>query len=179
MTLSRDLFLSILSMDSYNRGYGVGVVLPRITAQLGNATIIRDSSTLVQNGTRQDIPADFYAIAYNVTGTGIAGLSGTVIAYRGSDYTDKGAWVPSDIWQGWTNGIGFPYGGQPGLALDFYRAVTGAEPYNTPGGYTITGHSLGGSLAGFVSALSGNQAVLFDHVPFGANDNADCGRMAA
>jgi hypothetical protein len=171
--MNRDLFLAILSMDSYNRGYGVGVKGLAASGRLGNAVIVNDSLAL--GGTpnsRVDAGVGFYAIAYNLTGAGIAGLTGTVISYRGSDYTDTNGislWS-RDIWQGWTNAIGYPYGGQPGLALEFYRAVTGNTPYDTPGNVTLTGHSLGGSLAGFVSALSGNRAVLFDHLPFGAGN---------
>lgn len=86
--MNRDLFLAILSMDSYNRSYGVGVNLPAGANQIGNAIITRDSSSLVENGVRQDIPAGFYALAYDVSGAGIGGLDGTVIAYRGSDYED-------------------------------------------------------------------------------------------
>ena len=169
--MNRDLFLAILSMDSYNRSYGVGVNLPAGANQIGNAIITRDSSSLVENGVRQDIPAGFYALAYDVSGAGISGLDGTVIAYRGSDYEDTNGNIlrSNDLWQGWTNAAGFPFAGQPGLALAFYRAVTGAEPYDTPGNGTLTGHSLGGSLAGFVSALSGNTALLFDHLPFGVS----------
>jgi hypothetical protein len=170
MTISRDLYLAILSMDSYNRGYGVGVILPGNSNRIGRATIRSDSSQLIDNEQRLDIPADFYAIAYDLTGAANGGQFAdgeTVIAYRGSDYTDTEDWISSDIWQGWSNAVGFPGGGQPGLALRFYEAVTGNSAYSTPGNVTITGHSLGGSLAGFVSALSGSRAVLFDHLPFG------------
>ena len=135
MTMNRDLFLAILSMDSYNRSYGVGVKGLPVSGTIGNATIGADSSVLTgATNQRLDIKADFYAIAYNLTGAGIAGLTGTVIAYRGSDYTDTNGislWS-RDIWQGWSNAIGYPYGGQPGLALQFYRAVTGSALYYSP-----------------------------------------------
>lgn len=39
MTLSRELMLAILSMDSYNRGYGVGVNLPGSSNRIGRAII--------------------------------------------------------------------------------------------------------------------------------------------
>ena len=37
--MSRDLFLAILSMDSYNRGYGPGIKLRPDSGMLGSATI--------------------------------------------------------------------------------------------------------------------------------------------
>ncbi|MBB4640567.1 hypothetical protein [Rhizorhapis suberifaciens] len=81
----------------------------------------------------------------------------------------------SDIWNGWTLGGGFAEASQGSLALQFYEAVAGQEA--TAGGNTdiiTTGHSLGGGLAGFVGALSGGEAVVFDHMPFlvaAVNDN--------
>jgi hypothetical protein len=139
MTMNRDLFLAILSMDSYNRGYGQGISGLAESGSIGNATITRRVDIYGNNSdavfqTWQ--AASFYALAYDLTGSGIAGLTGTVIAYRGSDYLDTNGIISlwsRDIWQGWTNAIGYPYGGQPGLALQFYRAVTGNAPYNTPG----------------------------------------------
>ncbi|MBP7952444.1 MAG: hypothetical protein KAZ17_03060 [Sphingorhabdus sp.] len=163
--MSRDLFLAILSMDSYNRGYGEGVAgldtpdfnpdgTPKTIIRIGNATIIRDAND--EAGIAE--AAGFYAIAYDVSGVRDADGNplfdtGTVIAYRGSDYQDTdGAILRSnDLWQGWTVGAGFPGGGQAGLALEFYTAVTGQSPYNTPGTVTITGHSLGGALAGLAA----------------------------
>ena len=83
--MNRDLFLAILSMDTYNRGYNAGVKLPSGAVLIGNATITKDSSSLVSDGVRLDIPAGFYAIAYDLSNAGVAGLTGTVIAYRGTD----------------------------------------------------------------------------------------------
>jgi hypothetical protein len=41
MTMSKDLFLSILAMDAYNRGYNPGIDLHSVGAgtSIGNATI--------------------------------------------------------------------------------------------------------------------------------------------
>jgi hypothetical protein len=43
------------------------------------------------NNQRQDIASGFYALAYDLSGAGIEGLSGTVISYRGTnfDYGDS------------------------------------------------------------------------------------------
>lgn len=85
MTISKDLFLAILSMDSYNRGYGEGISgLGGKGTKIGSATLGDDSSILRdENGDRVDQAAGFYAIAYDVAGSGVAGLDGTVISYRG------------------------------------------------------------------------------------------------
>jgi hypothetical protein len=132
MTTSRDLFLAILSMDSYNRGYGVGIKDLPVSGGIGNATIGEDALTLLSQGSA--VNASFYAIAYNLTGAGIAGLTGTVIAYRGSDYEDTNGNIvrSNDLWQGWTVGAGFAGAQQAELALAFYSVVTGQSLYNTP-----------------------------------------------
>lgn len=59
--MNRDVFLAILAMDSYNRGYNQGVAGLSNLGQIGDATII-------------DIPlpagsitAGFYALSYTVT----------------------------------------------------------------------------------------------------------------
>lgn len=94
MTISKDLFLAILSMDAYNRGYGAGITdngnddpdglgVSTDTQDyfIGNAKII-DSK-----GDAEAQAAGFYAIAYEIEdGAGITGLStgDTVISYRGT-----------------------------------------------------------------------------------------------
>jgi len=77
--MNRSLFLAILAMDSYNRGYGVGVEGLDEEGQIGNATIIPTPS---QAGWEA---ASFYAIAYDMTG--VAGFTAgeRVISYRGTD----------------------------------------------------------------------------------------------
>ncbi len=85
--MKRDLFLAILALDSYNRGYGVSVggLLP--SGNLGNAVIVNDSLAL--GGTpddREDEAAGFYAIAYELPPGYIEDLSGTVISYRSMNF---------------------------------------------------------------------------------------------
>ena len=97
MTISKDLFLAILSMDAYNRGYGAGLAdgvnvdpegndldgLGVFGSEVGNARILtHDASAEAQ-------AAGFYAIAYEIAdGAGIDGLDtgDTVISYRGTDH---------------------------------------------------------------------------------------------
>ena len=86
MTISKDLFLAILSMDSYNRGYGAGIEgLGGEGTQIGAATLGKDAEQLLDQGSAQ--AAGFYAIAYDVKASGVEGIDSdtTVISYRGTD----------------------------------------------------------------------------------------------
>jgi hypothetical protein len=146
MTISRDLFFAILSMDSYNRDYGFSVRISVST--IGNAEILsRDRLQITQQQYESWQSAGFYALAYDLTGAGIAGLSGTVISYRGTNFninwnplTFRSSPLIADVINGWSVGAGLA-GAQAGLALDFYNAVKrdGIDARITP-----TGHSLGG-----------------------------------
>ena len=103
-TMTPDLFLAILAMDSYNRGYAAGVTMP--SASLGNVTI---------STTYDDPNAGFSATAYNING-GVPGLTDafgnpvtTVISYRGTDNPSLGENTlagASDIIEGWIAGAG-------------------------------------------------------------------------
>ena len=95
MPISKDLFLSILSMDAYNRGYGAGIAeLGGEGSQIGNATIGRDAEQLLSPGAAQS--SGFYALSYTLGGE-------TIISYRGTDSYfgdgDKGG----DIWNGFSH----------------------------------------------------------------------------
>ena len=63
--MDRDLFLAILSMDSYNRGYGPGVKMPTGAIQIGRALILPDSEQrpTITGGQA----AGFYALAYDLS----------------------------------------------------------------------------------------------------------------
>ncbi len=103
--MNRDLFLAILAMDSYSRGYGQRMSGLTATGNLGAAAIKFDS--LVLGGTpedRADATADFYAIAYEWGGE-------TIISYRGTDGLN-------DILTGWTVGAGWTDQAQANLAND-------------------------------------------------------------
>ena len=149
--MNRDLFLSILALDSYNRGYDSGLsgLSNLIGTRIGNATIKADDVS------QKAKDAGFYAVAYEWDGK-------TVISYRGTDGLD-------DVYKGWTTGLGWTDQDQANLALEFYQAATERDPfaYEIPTDIILTGHSLGGGLAGFVSVLSGAEAVMFDHMPYG------------
>jgi len=143
--ISKDLFVSILAMDAYNRGYDAGISdgvsldengtdidgLGEAGQQIGAATIM---NVPLPGGSEA---ADFYAIAYEISADGPEGLANqTVISYRGTD---------SDIdwFEGWTIGAGMVGWNTSKLAPDFYTAVTGQPSYRDEAPDTIvTGHSL-------------------------------------
>ena len=89
MTISKDLFLAILSMDAYNRDYGAGLsdgsgddpdgLGDAIGTQLGNSEVSHRSSS---DPNSDEVAAGFYAVAYTV-GEGVQGLDAgtTVISY--------------------------------------------------------------------------------------------------
>ena len=109
MSISKDLFLSILAMDSYNRGYGAGIAdgngstdndgndtdgLGRIGSRIGTASVVSD------NNSDEAQDAGFYALAYDIGPDGPEGLAGkTVISYRGTD-------TSLDHSTGWSVGAG-------------------------------------------------------------------------
>src|SRR3990167_3993498 len=160
MSISKRLFLAILAMDAYNRGEGTGISLEG--NRLGNATLITDGL----EGVRTDLWAEtgFSAAAYRMDGGGVDDIASgqLLISYRGTDD------LP-DILGGWTIGAGYAAASQADLTINFYEAVAGHSIYDADGLKPIvTGHSLGGGLAGFASLLSGSEGVGYDHMPFGA-----------
>lgn len=164
MVMNRDVFLSILAMDSYNRGYGANVGGLSQSGGIGTATIginADDPAGVAQS-------AGFYAIAYNWNGQKVISYRGTnfEINWSISDFLNSPA--VRDAWNGWSVGGGFSPTGQSHLAIEFYEAATGVGSiYDSNGGTTIlTGHSLGGGLAGYVGALGRADSVGFDHMPF-------------
>ena len=145
--MNQDLFLAILAMDAYNRGYGAGIAnLGAEGSRLGEAKIIRQSDV---DPDTPGVNAGFYAVAYKWTQEGAP--TKTVISYRGTDNVtgeDPGTKGGSDLWNGWVTGAGV-VAKQTELAEQFYKTVTGqtgSYPTNAPN-VILTGHSLGGGLA--------------------------------
>lgn len=107
MQMSQELFLAILSMDSYNRGYNAGISdgqnvidgtdtdgLGRTGSLIGNAVVLQDA---------QDVEvvaqaAGFYAIAYEIKDDSIEGLANgqKVISYRSTE--NPGSWSNLNPW---------------------------------------------------------------------------------
>jgi hypothetical protein len=89
MTMSKDLFLSILSMDAYNRGYNPGIAGLSSSGAIGNATITSESDTAPNS---EGVNASFYGLAYKLTqavGTpdNLIAAGTTIISYRGTDHS--------------------------------------------------------------------------------------------
>ena len=165
MTTSKDLLLAILAMDSYNRGYGAGLTVSG--TQIGSATIgltSTDPAANIPNGKS----SGFYAAAYTI-GAGVDGISSgsTVIAYRGTNFDVK-TQLLLDVLYGWPVAVGVSSDTQAKLALDFYKAATNHSVNDGAlSNVYLTGHSLGGGLAGYASALSGTEAIGYDSMSFG------------
>lgn len=166
MAISSDVFCSLLALDAYNRGYNAGIKLAGNT--LGDAKIIGDSEKGLLNqaiGPVGGVDKNFYALAYDMSG--VSGWSGasTVISYRGTDDED---WDKndSDNYLGWPIGLGnISPQTQTLVAFQFYLQVIGnADPQTAS--VELTGHSLGGGIAGMVAATFGRNATIFDNMAF-------------
>ena len=114
MPISKDLFLSILSMDAYNRGYSETI---RLTGNaIGSATTALQSNI---NEGSTDRNAGFYAISYETQ-------YGTVISYRGTNTTPL-ADLTNDVSEGWGLATGDITAEQALLSTGFLDAVQGGN----------------------------------------------------
>lgn len=80
MAISNDLFMAILAMDTYNRGYNSSMGnkdtgLGGVGSQIGNASVSKQSDQAVNSAA---VNASFYAQSYMLNGK-------TIISYRGTD----------------------------------------------------------------------------------------------
>ncbi|MDI1289221.1 MAG: hypothetical protein PSX37_04620, partial [bacterium] len=145
-----DMFLGLLAMDSYQRSTDRAFVVP--TNWIGAAHL-----------THSDDEDGFSASSYSWGDK-------TVISYVGTNNLNLNPFDPqSDVYGGWSVGAGYTgAGSQAPFATQFYTTATGGRSvYDTSADdIVLTGHSLGGGLAGFVAGLTHNEAVVFDHMPF-------------
>jgi hypothetical protein len=165
MTISNELMYALLSMDSYNRGYGYGLDVAAAgasTTQIGNAAVGLNSND-PSSGIIGGQAAGFFAQSYTLNGQ-------KIIAYRGTDNNLPPPWgdgTGSDAWNGYGTVVGAPFNAQALMAADFFQAVTGTTTANPATGNAIlTGHSLGGGLAGFIASIYGQQAYMYDNMAF-------------
>lgn len=159
MQAKADLIYAILSMDSYNRGYGFGISgldQPILDANgnISNTVAVGDFVVSSQSQIQPSSDAfnsGFYAIAYNNATTGQ-----TIIAYRGTDSaTGSATSGGSDVWPGYGIALGLTNSAQGDLALKFYKAVDTASVTDL----TLTGHSLGSGLT-FCAGANDNQITM-------------------
>ncbi len=152
MSISPKLMYAILSMDAYNRGYEPGIEgLGGLLSQIGPATLITDSETIPATQGEGEA-GDFYAVAYEWNGE-------TVISYRGTDEFDDevlGVDLPIALRGDFDEA-------EIHLASKFYREIAGTTGTSA---ITLTGHSLGGGLAGFVGGVYDQYAVGFASIGF-------------
>ncbi len=154
------LMTAILSMDTYNRD---GTYAP--LAMKGRMPTVKGSQLGAWTlGTADFNPSTaFGAIAWTSNNQ-------TIIAYEGTIAQSLGSLYRSAV-----NGYGIFFGSPTGpiatAALDFYNQAL--NDGQNSGNIILTGHSLGGGVAGFVGALEGKQGILFDNMSYsGAVENA-------
>lgn len=124
MSISKDLFLALLSMDAYNRGYGAGLELGAGSdvagSLIGAAKIEKTIKDIPEFATKAEA-AGFYAVAYKV-GDGVDDIpkDTIVIALRGTDTNRGGTDIGgSDLFNGYGVAIGQTSAPQAELAEKF------------------------------------------------------------
>ena len=156
--ISEKLMMSLFALDAYSRSKNDDDLKDDVRLfGLGSDGSVLGDATIVAT---ENVPgSSFVAVAYSWNGK-------TVLSFRGTDAAN--IWLDGDIWNGWSLGAGFDIASQAGLAASFYEAMTGQSLFAPASGNVIlTGHSLGGGLAGYLSALNGTKAYGFDHMVFG------------
>jgi Ca2+-binding RTX toxin-like protein len=160
--MANSLELALLSLDAYNRDYGRNVFVEDLG--VGRFSYIRSSNELElgMSGAKDSGFSASYYVSQNILG------DEKVISYRGTNsFNDSPILGGEDIWSGWSLGGGRSAAAQSVYARQFYENITGFDPFLglDLNNLTLTGHSLGGGLASFVSSISGTKSVLFDHMP--------------
>ncbi|MGZ5904289.1 MAG: Mbeg1-like protein [Reyranella sp.] len=135
---SATLTNAILAMDVYNRGANPGLVVNFNT--IGNYQVIAGS--LLWTGS-------FQAATYQL----VNDPTTRILAYRGTDQI-------ADV-LGWLGGAGIV-----GWPTQFPAAEAYFKTWGTTAHVSLTGHSLGGGLAGYIAAVNDKAAYAFDAMPF-------------
>lgn len=135
---SATLINAILAMDVYNRGVNPGLVV--------NFNTIGDYQVI--SGSIESL-GSFQAASYQLVGDPTT----RILAYRGTDQL-------ADV-LGWLGGAGIV-----GWPTQFPQAETYFAQWGTTAHVSLTGHSLGGGLAGYIAALHGDTGYAFDAMPF-------------
>ncbi|WP_143704561.1 hypothetical protein [Porphyrobacter sp. TH134] len=94
--MNREVFLSLLAMDSYNRGPEPLVNNLPVSGGIGTATVLTDA--LAELDPNAVLASGFYAIAYEWNNNGI---NETVISYRGTNFPDLSNLTPAAAQAAW------------------------------------------------------------------------------
>jgi len=129
------------------------------TTSLGNVDL---------SDAKGDNASGFFAQSYVDQTTGQK-----IISYRGTDFAPTSQFLKDGL-NGWTVGVGVFTAAQAQFAAQFFQEVAGngatdqtlSDLYNS--NILLTGHSLGGGLAGFVANLYQQQSAvrIFDPMAF-------------
>ncbi|MGJ4932071.1 hypothetical protein ACQR1I_34655 [Bradyrhizobium sp. HKCCYLS2038] len=136
---SAALINAVLAMDVYNRG--VNAALSVTFDRIGSYQLVAGSVAAAAD--------NFEAATYQLIGD----PSTRIISYRG---TDSVADVPA-----WLGGAGLT-----GWPTQFPDAEAYYKTWATTANVSLTGHSLGGGLAGYIAALNNKVAYAYDAMPF-------------
>ncbi|MGJ4953759.1 hypothetical protein [Bradyrhizobium sp. HKCCYLS20291] len=136
---SAALINAVLAMDVYNRG--VNAALSVTFDRIGSYQLVAGSVVAAAD--------NFEAATYQLIGD----PSTRIISYRG---TDSIADVPA-----WLGGAGLT-----GWPTQFPDAEAYYKTWATTANVSLTGHSLGGGLAGYIAALNNKMAYAYDAMPF-------------
>jgi hypothetical protein len=163
MTVSNELYMALLAMDSYNRGYKplVDLVAAGSSSSLIGNVAINSSSNAAAGSPEYN--AGFFAQSYTLGNQ-------KIISYRGTDQLFTPPWSDDpggDPWNGYGTALGLPFNDQARMAAEFFQDVTGtASSDPSAGNAVLVGHSLGGGLAGFIGAIYRQNAYLYNNMPF-------------
>lgn len=181
--MTSDLYKAILSMDAYNRGYGASInfgsaqnnseALNGVTS-IGNSTVYRSlGDTAAQS-------IGYYSIAYQLKDAN-GNVIDTIISYRGTDSLlgdFEHLFMNGDSRNGYSIAAGDGRDSPQGnMAIQFYNDIidevygVAADPHSANMHVSLTGHSLGGGLAGYVADLYSQRGTIFDNMAF--EDAAD------
>ena len=188
-----DFLYALLALDAYNRhddeklrnisntdGKQLSADIGTIKFEVSSDVLENRQIGVLQGSQASGFSASQYSLGED-----------TIIAYRGTDFPNEISLSAfgdffADVLNGWaqsfnaidsetidlTNFNNDKLNFQPYFARQFYDLVTGNKVFPSiedgeqPSDVILTGHSLGGSLAGFVGSLTDNQTVVFNELPF-------------